>query len=189
MRPKYIAYALLAFFLITEPLLRKGEEARGWQAGPADRGSTKFIGATFGFAFIAVLIAPLLNRLSIGHLRRKELAWGGVITMLAGIALRIWATQVLGAFYTRTLCTSEQQHLVTEGPYRVIRHPGYLADLLMWLGAGFATANWLVPLSLAIPMMGAYWYRIQVEEAMLSTTLQEYPAYTRRTWRLVPFLF
>jgi protein-S-isoprenylcysteine O-methyltransferase Ste14 len=97
---------------------------------------------------------------------------------------------VLGAFYTRILQTSTQQHLVTKGPYRLVRHPGYLADLLMWFGAGFATANWIVPVSLAIPMMGAYWYRMQVEEAMLADAFpQEFPDYAGHTWRLVPLLY
>ena len=60
----------------------------------------------------------------------------------------------------------------------------------MWFGAGFATANWIVPASLAIPMMGAYWYRMQVEEAMLDNAFpQEFPDYAGHTWRFVPLLY
>lgn len=190
MRPRYIAYALLGFFFVTEPLLRQGKAASNRQEGPADRGSTRMIGAAVGFALLAFLVAPLLNRVKIGRLRGELLAWNGIMAMLTGLALRIWANRVLGAFYTRTLRTSEQQHIITKGPYRMVRHPGYLADLLMWLGAGFATANWIVPVSLVIPMTGAYWYRIRVEEAMLADAFpQEYPDYASRTWRLVPFLY
>ena len=186
----YLAYCLLGFFFALEPLLRQGKAASSLQEGPADRGSTRLIGATFGFAISAMLVAPLPNRWKIGHFRSKTLAWSGIVAMLAGLAVRIWAIRVLGAFFTRTLRTSSQQHLVRQGPYRLIRHPGYLADLLLWLGAGFATANWLVPLSVAIPMIGAYWYRIQVEEAMLADAFpQEYPDYAGRTWRLVPLLY
>ena len=144
-RPIHIAYGLLVFFFVTEPLLRQGKAASSLQEDPTDRGSTKLIGATFGLALFAVLVAPLLNWWRVGRFRSKTLAWSGIMVMLSGLALRIWAVRVLGAFYTRILQTSTQQHLVTKGPYRLVRHPGYLADLLMWFGAGFATAETTPP--------------------------------------------
>jgi len=189
-RPIHLAYGLLGFFFVIEPLLRQGKAASSLQEDPADRGSTRLIGASFGLALFAVLVAPLLNRWKVGHFRSKALTWSGIVAMLAGLTLRVWASRVLGAFYTRTLRTSTQQHLVTRGPYRLIRHPGYLADLVLWLGAGFATANWIVPVSLAGPLIGAYWYRMQVEEAMLADAFPlEYPDYASHTWRFVPLLY
>jgi protein-S-isoprenylcysteine O-methyltransferase len=110
--------------------------------------------------------------------------------MLSGLALRIWALRVLGAFYTRTLRTDTGQHLIDEGPYGLIRHPGYLGDILMWLGAGVATANGIVTGMIILPLVRAYQYRIRVEEAMLTNAFpQEYPSYARRTWRLIPFIY
>ena len=189
-RPIHIAYSLLIFFFITEPLLRQGKAARSRQEGPTDRGSTRFLGAALGLAFLGMLIAPLLNRMKIGRLHCKTLAWSGIVAMFAGLALRIWSVRVLGAFYTRTLRTSTQQHLITKGPYHLIRHPGYLANLLMWLGAGLTTANWIAPVTFIIPMIGAYGYRIQAEEAMLADAFpQEYPGYASHTWRLIPFIY
>ena len=189
-RPIHMAYGLLGVFFVTEPLLRQGKEASSRQAGPADRGSTRLIGATFGFALVALLLAPVLNRWKVGRFRSQRVAWGGVTAMLVGLALRIWVSRVLGAFYTRTLQMTAHQHLITRGPYRLVRHPGYLADLLMWLGAGMATSNWIVPMSFTIPMMGVYWYRMQAEEAMLAEAFpKEYPGYANQTWRLIPFLY
>jgi protein-S-isoprenylcysteine O-methyltransferase Ste14 len=110
--------------------------------------------------------------------------------MLAGLLLRIWASRVLGSFYTRTLRTSTEQRLIAEGPYRLVRNPGYLGDLLLWLGAGVATANWIALAAIVFPMVGAYWGRIQAEETMLADAFpQEYQSYARRTWRLIPFLY
>src|SRR5713226_10560632 len=93
-RPIQIAYGLLGFFFVTEPLLRQGKAASSLQGDPADRGSTKLIGATFGLALFAVLVAPLLNRWKVGHFRSKTLAWSGIMAMLTGLALRIWASRV-----------------------------------------------------------------------------------------------
>jgi protein-S-isoprenylcysteine O-methyltransferase Ste14 len=110
--------------------------------------------------------------------------------MLTGLALRIWASRVLGSFYTRTLRTEAEQHLIAEGPYRLIRHPGYLGSLLLWLGAGLATSNWIAVTAISFPTLGSYWYRIQAEEAMLANAFpQEYQGYASRTWRLIPLIY
>lgn len=82
-RPIHIAYGLLGFFFVTEPLLRQGKAASSLQEDPADRGSTKLIGATFGLALFALLVAPLHNRWKVGHFRSKTLAWSGIMAMLA----------------------------------------------------------------------------------------------------------
>ncbi len=190
MRPIKIAYSLIGCFIIIERLLRQGKAAKSFQEGHADRGSTRAIGAAFGLAILALLIAPFLNRLKFGRIRSKRLAWGGIVPMLVGLVLRIWASRVLGAFYTRTLRTSAEQHLIEEGPYRLVRNPGYLGDLLLWLGAGFAAANWIVLAIVTFPMIRAYRRRIEAEEAMLAEAFpREYSGYVRRTWRLIPFLY
>jgi hypothetical protein len=95
MRPRYVAYALLGFFFVTEPLLRQGKAASSRQEGPADRGSTRMIGASVGLALLALLVAPLLIRLKIGRLRSERLAWSGIVAMIVGLVLRIWESRVL----------------------------------------------------------------------------------------------
>jgi protein-S-isoprenylcysteine O-methyltransferase len=110
--------------------------------------------------------------------------------MLGGISLRAWSSQVLGEFYTRTLRTVEQHRLVREGPYRVLRHPGYLGSVLMWTGAGLATSNWLALVLIVSVMLAAYCFRIGAEERMLLGMFgEEYQEYRRKTWKLIPFLF
>jgi protein-S-isoprenylcysteine O-methyltransferase Ste14 len=190
MRPLHIAYSLIGCFFIAERLLRQGEGARSLQQGPADRGSTRTIGVAFGVALLSLLVAPFLNRRRIGYLGKKKWAWGGIAGMVIGLGLRIWALRVLGSFFTRTLRTEAEQHLIREGPYRLIRHPGYLGDLLLWIGAGIASSNWITIISTSLPMMGAYWYRIRVEEEMLETVFpQEYQSYARHTSKLIPFIY
>lgn len=190
MRPTGVAYSLIGCFFVVERLLRRGKAARSLEEGQADRGSTRAIGAAFGLALLAVIAAPLLNRINIGHIRHKPLAWSGIVAMLAGLVLRVWALRVLGSFYTRTLQTTPEQHLIVEGPYRLVRNPGYLGDLLFWPGAGVATSNWITLAAIVFPMLRAYVSRIQAEEAMLADAFpQEFQDYTSRTWRLIPFLY
>jgi protein-S-isoprenylcysteine O-methyltransferase Ste14 len=190
MRPLRIAYVLIGCFFVAERLLRQGRDAKSMQAGPADRESTRAIGAAFGLALLALLIAPLLNWRGIGRLPHGRAAWGGVVAMLTGLILRIWAIRVLGSFYTRTLRTQAQQHLIAEGPYRLVRHPGYLGDLLLWLGAAITTSNWIAVIGISLPMSGSYWYRMHVEEEMLAHAFpQGYQSYASHTWRLIPFIY
>lgn len=190
MRPLRVAYSIMGIFFIAERLLRRGGEALSLKESPADRGTTRAIGLAFGTSLLALVVAPFLNRRRIGRLYGTAPAWGGIAVMVAGLVLRIWSARVLGAFYTRTLRTSTQQRLVAAGPYRLIRHPGYLGVLLLWLGAAITTANGLAAAAITVPIARAYQPRIIAEEAMLAEAFtDDYPSYANHTWRLIPFIY
>ena len=186
-----LAYVLLGLFLVTEGRLRQGSEAKRLDSGESDRASTRLIGAYFGVALLALLLAPLLNLIPRGRLDHPSLTgWAGIVIMVGGIALRWWANQTLGAYYTRTLRITQGQRIVQDGPYRVIRHPGYLGIMLMWGGAALATLNWITALIVVVGGLAVFSYRIRSEEAMMAEAFGErYTAYEDRTWRLVPFIF
>lgn len=183
-----LAYALLGVFLVAEGRLRQGEEARSLEAGPADRGTTRLVGAAYGFAGVG---APLLALLPAGRAaRRPAVQLVGLGVMLAGLLLKVWAMLTLGRYYTRTLRVAGDQPVVDTGPYRLVRHPGYLAAIAMWVGFGLALAGRLAAGAIGAAMLLAYGRRIAVEEAMLRDALGErYRAYADRTWRLVPPLY
>jgi len=187
----FLAYLLVAVFLITEGPLRQSSEARSLEAHESDRGSTRLIGAFFGVACLALLVAPLLNVVPLGRLDRPGLTgWVGIGFMVGGLAFRVWANRALGAYYTRTLRTRQGQRIVQEGPYRLIRHPGYLGVMLMWVGAGLATVNWITGVIIVVGVLGVYSYRIRCEEGMLAQAFgEQYRTYEAHTWRLVPFIF
>lgn len=190
MRTIGIAYGLIGCFFIGERALRRGGAASSLDTGRADRGTTRGIAAALGLSVAAMFVAPLLNRTRIGRFSASAPAWCGVAAMLAGLSMRVWAMRVLGTSYTRTLRTTAEQHLVTAGPYRLIRHPGYLGTLLVWIGGGVATANWIVAAIITFCMGRAYHSRLVAEEEMLAVTFgDEYPGYARRTWRLIPFIY
>jgi protein-S-isoprenylcysteine O-methyltransferase Ste14 len=184
------AWALIACFLVMERFMRQGLAARSLEAGPFDRGSSRRLGGAFAAGILGLILAPLLNALGLGALGHQSVGWVGVALMVAGIALRYWAARTLGRFYTRTLRVADGQVLVERGPYRMVRHPGYSADLLMWAGAGLATLNWVVATVLVLVMVWSYRYRIACEEAMLLVTLApHYQSYRERTWRLIPYIY
>jgi protein-S-isoprenylcysteine O-methyltransferase Ste14 len=185
-----LAYLLTILFLVTEGRLRQSSEARSLDATEPDRGSTRLIGVFFGLACGALLLAPLLNLIPLGRVRHPTLTgWVGIAIMLAGIALRVWANRVLGAYYTRTLRIVQEQRVVEEGPYRLVRHPGYLGIMLMWVGAALATVNGITGLVIVVGVLVVYGHRIRSEETMLIQAFgDQYRAYEAHTWRLIPFV-
>jgi protein-S-isoprenylcysteine O-methyltransferase len=184
------AYGLIGCFLGMERLTRQGKEAKSLECGPFDRGSTRLLGGAFLATIVTLLLAPVLNAFQIGAMGAAVVGWLGIGLMLSGMALRFWATQVLGRFYTRTLRIAADQPVIDHGPYKILRHPGYSGVLVMWAGAGLATLNWAAAAAVIVGMCGAYCYRIRCEEEMLRSALgQPYETYRARTWRLVPFVY
>jgi protein-S-isoprenylcysteine O-methyltransferase len=185
------ALALLgigAYFFVGERVLRRGR-ARTFAAGPDDRRTTlvttaaNVLGAALPWVWRA--LAPAAAPLPAPA--RWALA-GGVA---AGIALRAAAMRTLGERFSRTLVVAPGQTLAAEGPYRLVRHPGYAAALLVFpcyaaLGASAPAAG---AAALAL-FAGAYALRIPAEERMLERAFGEgWRAYRARTKRLVPWIF
>ena len=184
---RVLSYLLLGAFFGLERLLRRGEEARRIESGPSDRRSTLLIGIAFN---LATVVALLLDRRRIGRVERRWVGVAGIATMVAGLALCVWAMRTLGEFYTRTLLVTSGQRIVDRGPYRLVRHPGYLGTILVWVGAALATANWVATAAVGLLLLVAYGYRIGAEEAMLVESFDDdYRDYMARTRRLVPWLY
>ncbi len=184
------AFTVIALFVIAERVLRRGQAARTLETTPEDQGTTRQIGAAFALALVAGALSPLVARFEIVLPTPRWLSLAGLPLTLAGLGLRIWSAITLGRFYTRTLRIAADQHVVQSGPYAVVRHPGYLADLVMWLGFGLCSGSWLVASTITAVMVRAYARRIHAEEAMLCLALGEaYERYSERTSRLVPGLY
>jgi protein-S-isoprenylcysteine O-methyltransferase Ste14 len=189
--PTIIAYLLIGCFLVLQRIMRQGEQAKSLQPEQFDRGSTRLIGIAFILAILVLITAPILNVFQIGRIGKGiAIGWAGIGIMLGGLALRLWANQTLGQFYTSTLRIAERQRIIRLGPYKVLRHPGYGGLLLTWAGAGLATENWLAATIIILVMFISYHYRIISEEAMLLTAFgEQYRAYMARTWKLLPFIY
>jgi protein-S-isoprenylcysteine O-methyltransferase len=186
-----IAYSLIVVFFLAVERRRGNEIARTFQTGRHDGGSQKALAIGIVTVQLGLISGPVLNACGIGRPAFAGIAgWTGVALMTCGIALRYWAGKILGSAYTRTLQIQPDQRIIQQGPYGVIRHPGYAGALLMWIGSILATANAITFIAVTPVIFGAYVYRIQREEIMLLRAFGDrYRAYQRGTWKLIPFLF
>ncbi len=114
----------------------------------------------------------------------------GLLVLWGGIGLRWWAMRTLGRYFTFTVQASADQPVMSDGPYRVLRHPGYSGVLLAMVGMGLLLANWLSVLALAVAVVAGMSYRIAVEERTLVATLgQPYEDYRSGRKRLIPLVW
>jgi protein-S-isoprenylcysteine O-methyltransferase Ste14 len=72
----------------------------------------------------------------------------------------------------------------------VVRHPGYLGEILLWTEFGVLVSNLLMALLLPVMFVAVFLYRISVEEKMLVQELgDDYVRYQRNVRRLVPAIY
>ena len=178
-------YAGLAAFLAVEATVREGGAAASLAASGDDRDSTRDIAAS---SVLAACLAPGLRRVPLRPLPRA-VAPAGVAVEAAGLAVRVWSMRTLRGSYSRTLRTDAEHPLVEVGPYRHVRHPGYLGSLLVWMGFALTSRSTPVVVALAALLGRAYARRISAEEALLRRDLAGYSGYTRRTKKLIPLVW
>ena len=186
---------LLVYGLQAE--IRFGAKARSHSAGPADRGSSMALKAASLIVvggFVLAMKAPgwawvprWFPAWTLPWM--PEAAWCGVAIGVLGFLLRLWSVFTLRERYTRTLLTHDGHKVERNGPYRWVRHPGYLGSLLALNGVAIASGNEIVAFASLFATCAAYSYRIRVEDEMLVAALgAEYEAYRREVGALIPFI-
>jgi|CZKF01.1.fsa_nt_gi protein-S-isoprenylcysteine O-methyltransferase Ste14 len=111
------------------------------------------------------------------------------LAMIFGSLLLIFWVLYVNRFASRVVEVEAGQTVISHGPYRVVRHPYYLATVMMWLFTPLALGSWvaLPAFALLIPF---YVIRLINEEKVLRAQLAGYPEYCLRTrFRLIPLVW
>jgi protein-S-isoprenylcysteine O-methyltransferase Ste14 len=104
--------------------------------------------------------------------------------ILSGTAFSVWAVRHLD---TCLSVLPQARALVDTGPYRWVRHPLYLGEIVAVGGFAVRAGHWTAGL-LVLALLALQLYRAGREERLLSDLVPGYAAYRRRTWRIVPGL-
>jgi len=114
----------------------------------------------------------------------------GAVLAISGLIIRISSILTLKRQFTYTVTRIENHELIEKGLYKLIRHPGYLGQLIIFLGISTALSNWLSVLSMMASVLIGYLYRIKTEEKfMIEEMGNKYIDYQKRTKRLIPKIY
>jgi len=133
------------------------------------------LAAAFMMTFVVALASP-----------EKGPAWlaAGEVMATAGLVITIAALLTLRTSFS---ILPEARHLVTRGPYRLVRHPMYCGEFLTSAGMVLPTADWWALLVFAAFCL-LQTLRAGYEERVLAASFPEYAAYARGVPRFVPKL-
>jgi protein-S-isoprenylcysteine O-methyltransferase Ste14 len=137
-----------------------------------------------------VIVTPPVAYLARTY-RRPGLAAliAGGLLFLAAAVVRVKAHLDLGGEFSMFLEEhDEQQTLVTTGLYKTLRHPLYLANLLLFLACPtFLAVGWAWIIT-AVGIVGIL-VRIRMEERFLMHHFEGYADYREKTWKLIPHIY
>jgi protein-S-isoprenylcysteine O-methyltransferase Ste14 len=104
------------------------------------------------------------------------------VLIITGASLSFAVLRWLGKSFS---ILAEARRLVTEGPYRVVRHPLYICEAIAAIGVMLQVIS---PLAVLIVLAaGALQYRRMInEEKILNAAFPEYRAYAARTPLVLP---
>lgn len=153
-----------------------------------DRGS---IWLLFAFIAIGYFLSFRIAATKTGRIYHWDLFFSmGVLLIIAGLIIRIYAINTLKQHFTFQVTKIENHKLIETGLYKMIRHPGYLGQLLIFIGTAVSFSNWLSILSMMVAVSIGYLYRIRIEERFMVEQMgQKYLDYQMRTKKLIPFVF
>jgi protein-S-isoprenylcysteine O-methyltransferase Ste14 len=115
--------------------------------------------------------------------------WYLLLPLIAGVLLGLWSIASMGI---RNLNAGPDvlpsATLVSSGPYKMIRHPMYLAIILAIIPMvidDFTPLRLLLLILLGTILI----LKIRYEESMLGRQFPDYSHYASGTWRLIPFVY
>ncbi len=112
---------------------------------------------------------------------------GALLIVCLGLSGWLWAMLANRFFSSEVRIQTDRGHyVITDGPYRYLRHPGYLSLILLFIASPLALGSlWAVVPALGVA--GVFIWRTWFEDRILRTELAGYADYARQVrYRLLP---
>ena len=146
--------------------------------------------------FIIVLTITLTIGLTFFNLLRlpgafhQSFYWIGIIFYALGLILRYSGTYYLGQYFTRNVEVAKDQKLVSNGPYKKLRHPLYLGLYILTISVPLFFAQWGM-FVMAVLLMGHILNkRMRIEEQGMEKVLgNTYVEWKKKRYRFIPWIY
>lgn len=153
-----------------------------------ERTTQKGVVALSGLLFIASFLVAAFNYRYHWHTIPSIVPYIASIIFLIGYALY---AEVLreNAWLSRTIEVQDNQSVVSTGLYGIVRHPMYMATVLMYLAMPLVLGS-LIAFGIMLLYIPIIIRRINDEEQLLNAQLNGYTEYcTQVRWRLIPYIY
>lgn len=102
--------------------------------------------------------------------------------------LQIWTTKIMGDNYSQDIAIKKDHQLVTNGPFKLVRHPQYLSQILMDIGGAVATLSFILA-PIAIIQIPFLFMRASMEDKLLEKHFGEnFRNYKKKSGQIIPFI-
>ncbi len=159
----------------------------------SDKGTIFIVLLTFlGSIFLSVFFRSNgIPKLISGLLLPYIFCMIGILLIFLGIVIRCTAVLTLKYAFTFNVQTTDQQHLIQTGLYKIVRNPAYSGSILSLLGVVLAYRNLISLIAVIILSFVGYGIRIKTEEKTLRTQFKnEFETYCKKTkYRLIPYIY
>lgn len=147
----------------------------------------RWLPQVIGLILILQLLGILDLAMAVSESVAEVFSVVGLAVFLVAAALAVWARQALGENWAHAADYQvlPGQALVVTGPYRFVRHPIYLAFLLMFVGIELLVVSWLIVLALPIGVL-LVWQSRKEEQLLAQAFGPLYDAYRRQTGFFFP---
>jgi protein-S-isoprenylcysteine O-methyltransferase Ste14 len=142
----------------------------------------KLLSITAFLVSVLALLALIKNR---GLFASSPVA---ITIQTLAILLMIWARVTFGFRSFHAAANPTSGKLITNGPYKYIRHPIYAVVVVFTL-VGVVTNKSPLNGILGLLIVAGMVTRALYEERLLRERYPDYADYARRTWRMIPFVF
>lgn len=183
-----LIFVFSALYGLFEIIMSRRQKTKGKISKSGDRGSIWLltISITTGFWLSFIIASTKIGR--IYHWTTFFVV--GSFLVLTGLIIRVISIMKLRQQFTYTVTKIENHELIETGLYRTIRHPGYLGQLIIFLGISVCLSNWISILLMIVPVLLGYLNRMNVEEKFMAEQMgQKYIDYRKRTKKLIPMLY
>jgi protein-S-isoprenylcysteine O-methyltransferase Ste14 len=138
------------------------------------------------------LVALILAVFQIGTLEYLEeyntIRYIGVVIYLVFSWIQVWSFKTLGDNYSQDIMVKKNHELITKGPFKLIRHPQYLCQIILDLGATAATLSYIVG-GFALIEIPIYIMRASMEDKLFAKHFTEkFSEYKKKSGFMIPFI-